>query len=229
MGIIRALGQFFRRLGVGLLAGLMVMSDVATGVDVRLTAKLVDGGYSAARATFLLNTLALAITIPATYVTARVLQRFPVRWVMCLLLVMKGGGVRSARNRPAFRLRLPRRPFDRVCRPDLGHRRRLLANLYALRGSREDSVRYGRHDVLRTLFLMAGGVGAGQVVVELGCAGVFWLAAIMAFVAASLRSAVHSVGAGGLLGVPQHGGPVRSDLASDCATSSAYVEAAGAA
>ncbi|EKF17552.1 MFS transporter [Nitratireductor pacificus] len=185
-GIAGALRQFFTRPGVGLLAGLMLMSDVATGVDVLLAAHLVDNGYSAARATFLLNTLALAITVAATFVTARYLERFPVHRVLCALLFMKasifllfGSGLVSSAYASAA----------------LAIAAVVLASVIAIAywqiymrfaAPEQAASDIGIMTSLRTLFLMAGGIGAGQVAGTIGYDGIFWLAAIMAFAASLL-------------------------------------------
>lgn len=68
------------------LLALMLVSDIATGTDVLLTARLIDAGNGAVMATFLLNTLALAITVPATWAGARLLQSQPVGRAMALML-----------------------------------------------------------------------------------------------------------------------------------------------
>ncbi|EIM73530.1 major facilitator superfamily transporter [Nitratireductor aquibiodomus RA22] len=185
-GIVRALRQFFSRPGVGLLAGLMLMSDIATGVDVLLAAHLVDNGYSATRATFLLNTLALAITVPATFVTARYLERFPVHRVLCALLFIKAsiflllgsGLVSSAYASAALAIAAV------VLASVIAIAYWQIYMRFAAPGHAASDI--GIMTSLRTLFLMAGGIGAGQVAGTIGYEGIFWLAAIMAFAASLL-------------------------------------------
>lgn len=177
--------SFFLRSGVMLLMALMFMSDIATGVDVLLTAFLVDAGYSAVRATFLLNTLALAITVPVTFLTGQVLQYVSTEKVLGALLIIKAAifvtlGV-GGFSGPALSAGLAVAAVVAAS---------AIAIAYWQIYMRFSSPNHAATDIgfmtsIRVVFLMIGGIGAGQVSGALGYAGIFTIAAALATMAAA--------------------------------------------
>jgi len=177
---------FFERSGVGLLMVLMLMSDVATGVDVLLIALLVDSGYSAAGATFLLNTLALMITIPATFLTGQLLQRFEARSVLAVLLGSKGT-VFLLLGVGVFPIPVVSAALSIAAIVIASAAAIAYWQIYMRFATTEHAASdIGMLTSIRTLFLMIGGIGAGQVSGLLGYSGIFSLAAAMALAAALL-------------------------------------------
>ena len=176
--------SLFLRPGVALLMGLMFMSDISTGVDVLLTAFLVDAGHSAVRATFFLNTLALAITIPVTFLTGQMLQHFATEKVLAALLAIKAA---------IFLALATGGSSDPLGSVILGIAAVVAASAIAIaywqiymRFSSSDhaATDIGLMTSIRIIFLMIGGIGAGQVAGILGYKGIFAIAATMAFIAA---------------------------------------------
>ncbi|WP_081784677.1 MFS transporter [Nitratireductor aquibiodomus] len=164
------------RIGPMVLA--IVCFGMAAGADVLVPALLIDRGYSASEAGWLLGTVATGSVIPASFAMGYLLRRFGVIAVMGLLYVAKAGVlfalIWAVHFSPATVAALAIGDFCLAGALTVG-----TWQLYMNFASREHSATdYGLMTSLDAFLRFLGGLSAGQVAVYIGYGSVFAGAAL---------------------------------------------------